>query len=223
MTDLTKIHQTRDFFHLNDFLETRDKTIKLVHQAVESLEAGMKEPDCVELLEDIMEQNGVEKKWHPTKFRIGSDTLKTFSEKSTELAPLKPGEIFYIDIGPVWGQYEGDYGQTFIFQQTKSDLLDLSLKAKNVFDYTKEKWESDGLNGIELYKAAQDYSQTLGVKLNTAMGGHRLGDFPHHLFYRGDLAEISEQPVNNLWVLEILISDESLGRGAFFEDILIKH
>ncbi|MAZ48018.1 MAG: hypothetical protein CME65_05615 [Halobacteriovoraceae bacterium] len=215
-------HQTRDFFKLGDFLKARDKTVKLIDLTVSKLEEGMKEPDCIALLEKLMKDFGVEKKWHPTKFRIGSDTLKSFSEKSTDLPPLKDGEIFFIDIGPVWENYEGDYGQTFIFNQAKSEFSELASKAQQVFKYTKDQWVENNLSGTDLYKSAEKYSETLGVKLNMNMGGHRLGDFPHHLFYRGDLAEINEAPVDNLWVLEILIADQKLNRGAFFEDILIK-
>lgn len=216
------LHQTRDFFNLTEFLQARDKTIKLIDLTVSKLEEGMKEPDCIALLEQLMKDFGVEKKWHPTKFRIGSDTLKSFSEKSTELAPLKDNEIFFIDIGPVWENYEGDYGQTFIFNQTESKFTDLALKAQQVFNHTKDQWVENNLSGMELYRSAEKFSESIGVELNMNMGGHRLGDFPHHLFYRGDLADIDVAPVDNLWVLEILIADQELNRGAFFEDILIK-
>ena len=53
-----------------------------------------------------------------------------------------------------------------------------------------------------------------------SMNGHRLGDFPHALHYKGKLSDFSEAPFPNLWVLEIHLIDEKINRGAFFEDIL---
>ena len=48
-----------------------------------------------------------------------------------------------------------------------------------------------------------------------------LGDFPHALFYKGQLSEFKKMPVENLWVLEILIKHPEKEFGAFIEDILI--
>ena len=50
--------------------------------------------------------------------------------------------------------------------------------------------------------------------------GHRVGDFPHHVFYRGNLKDIPQTVSANRWILEIQLHDRSLQRGAFFEDIL---
>ncbi len=42
----------------------------------------------------------------------------------------------------------------------------------------------------------------MGYKLNNNMKGHRVGDFPHHVFYKGGLNETEEVPCENLWILE---------------------
>ncbi|MBD65957.1 MAG: (Fe-S)-binding protein [Halobacteriovoraceae bacterium] len=216
------IHGTREFFELDDFLKARKETQNFVQEIVSNLREGMTEPDCIKLIDESLKEMGVKKKWHPTKFRIGADTLKSFSEKSESFPPLTSGEIFYIDIGPVWDKYEGDYGQTFIFNNTESEFSELAAKAKQVFQFTESLWREKSLDGVELYQEAAGYAESIGVILNTQMGGHRLGDFPHHLFYRGELNETPEVPCDKLWVLEILIKDEKLQRGAFFEDILSK-
>lgn len=210
----------REHFKIEDFLNVRKKTIVLVEEIVSKLDVGMGETEIVELVETKFRANGIEKKWHPVKFRIGQDTLRSFSEKSVHNQKLETGEIFFIDIGPVWDGYEGDFGKTFVFGEDLNGYQKLADTAEDVFRKTADHWRNESVGGVKLYEFASEYAKKLGLELNTAMDGHRLGDFPHHLFYRGGLAETEEIPVDNLWVLEILIKDPKLERGAFFEDIL---
>lgn len=217
------IHDVREHFLLEDFLSAREKTISLVDDTISSLEEGMGEADCLELIEGKFISFGVTKKWHPPKFRIGKDTLKSFSEKSEHHQKLTPGEIFFIDIGPVWDGYEGDFGKTFVFGDDLYGHQKLADSAQDIFHKTAQCWRENSTTGSRLYDYAREYSAYLGLELNEKMSGHRIGDFPHHLFYRGTLGDISETPVENLWVLEILIEDPKMNRGAFFEDILTKN
>ena len=52
------------------------------------------------------------------------------------------------------------------------------------------------------------------------MKGHRIGDFPHHIHYRGGLCETEKVPLDNLWILEIHIISQCGSYGAFYEDII---
>lgn len=216
------IHDVRENFKLEDFLGAREKTLGALSEVQNRLEAGMNEEDCLRVVTDVFNQMGVEKKWHPSKFRIGEDTLCSFKEKSQKNSVLSEGEIFFIDIGPVWGNYEGDIGRTFIFGEDKFDYKKIVSASQKVFEETSNHWQESGVSGEELYQFASEFAGNLGFRLNSKMAGHRLGDFPHHLFYRGSLAESQESPVPNLWVLEILLSCEKSNRGAFYEDILVK-
>lgn len=216
------IHGVRDHFIHEDFLKVRSKTLRSIDTIAEKLEVGMNEQDGRDLIDRELKTLGVEKKWHPTKFRIGENTLCSFSEKSLVDNTLSDGEIFFLDIGPVWNGYEGDMGRTYIFGNNDQSNPYASLKetAQKIFEVTRDIWLAEKLTGIELYDFAAKVARDFGVELNTAMKGHRLGDFPHHLFYRGGMNETEEVPCNDLWVLEILIQDSKLKRGAFFEDIL---
>ena len=217
------IHGVRDNFILADFLEVRNQTLKAIDLAASQLQIGMNEKEGIEAIDKMLKDLGVVKKWHPTKFRIGENTLCSFSEKSSVNCTLQDGEIFFLDIGPVWDHYEGDMGRTYIFGDYDQSNAYISLKknTQKIFDMTKNAWKAKNLSGVELYDFAKMTAKSLGLELNTAMKGHRLGDFPHHLFYRGGMNESNEVPCDNLWVLEILLADPSLNRGAFFEDILI--
>jgi hypothetical protein len=52
------------------------------------------------------------------------------------------------------------------------------------------------------------------------MDGHRLGDFPHQVYYRGSMQEVEEYLLPNLWVMELKLIDPVRSRAFFFEDIL---
>jgi len=50
--------------------------------------------------------------------------------------------------------------------------------------------------------------------------GHRIGDFPHHVFFKGAIIECEESLLPNAWILEIQLDHPKLKFGAFYEDIL---
>jgi Xaa-Pro aminopeptidase len=205
-------------FDLEKYLEARTRTIKAVRETSKKILPGMSEKEARTLLTDELNSLGVEKFWHPTKLRMNVNSVKNFSETSVETT-LEKDDIYFIDIGPVFLNHEGDYGETFV---TGSDpaLKHLRDATHTVFAAVAAVFKEKKLSGIDLYKFAEQKAFKLGLKLNSNMYGHRLGDFPHALHHRGDLGEFTEIPNANLWVLEIHLLDEKINRGAFFEDIL---
>ena len=164
---------------------------------------------------------GAEKKWHPHKFRIGKNTTKAFRELSDLKVKLQENDIFFIDIGPVFEGYEGDFGKTFTLG-TNLNYQKISHDIKTIFDQTNEYWNNEKPTGSELYIYLEKLANKFGYILNTAMNGHRLSDFPHAVYHRGKLQDFEQKPVPNLWVLEVLIKDSSEEFGAFYEDIIKK-
>lgn len=207
-------------FNLELYLKAREKTIAAVHKTAEKIRPGMTEADALAILNDELAKIGVEKFWHPTKFRMNKNTTKSFRDPSEEGVVLEKNDVFFIDIGPVFDNHEGDYGETFF---VGDDEVHEHLKnaSKCVFQKTQYAWKHQQLSGRELYSFAEKEAKKLGLTLNTKMYGHRLGDFPHALYYKGKLGEIETTPAPHLWVLEIHLIDEKNDRGAFFEDILL--
>ena len=215
------IHSVRDIFSLEKFLKARELTIEAVNKVATSVELGMVEDDGHELINKVLTEMGADNNWHPHKFRIGTNTTKSFKDISQPAVKLKESDIFFIDIGPVWDGHEGDYGHTFVLGD--SAVFDkIADSSRDVFNQVAKIWSEEGKSGKELYEIAQKISEEKGFVFNPRMKGHRLGDFPHHLFYRDGMNETDETPCNYLWVLEIHILDKQNRFGAFFEDILIK-
>ncbi len=207
-------------FNLELYLKAREKTITAVQKTAVRIVPGMTEHDGHSILQEELALMGVEKFWHPTKFRMNKNTTKSFRDLSDEGIVLQKNDVFFIDIGPVFYNHEGDYGETFF---VGDDEIHEHLKnaSKCVFQKTQQAWREKQLSGNELYNFASREAKKLGFTLNTRMYGHRLGDFPHALHFKGKLGEIETCPLPHLWVLEIHLLDEKNGLGAFFEDLLI--
>ncbi len=206
-------------FNLNDYFQARLRTIETLNKISTLMKPGISEPQGIELIKKELESVGCQKIWHPIKFRIGKNTLKSFKEKSDPSVTLKENDIFFIDIGPVFLDHEADIGRTYQLGTNKefSDIIEASEK---IFQETKKTWKKENLTGHELYQYAKSLAREYGYYFNFNMLGHRLGDFPHALHYKGNLLDFQSTPQVNLWVLEILISDKSKNFGAFYEDIL---
>lgn len=205
-------------FNLETYLYSQEKTRQLVAYFAQIIVPGMRENDARILLEKIMDQSGLEKRWHPTKLRFGTNTTKNFRDESVP-AVLQESDLFFVDIGPVYDNHEADYGETFVIGNDPK-LTHLQEATRIVFNNTKAAWKNDKLTGAELYTYAESEARKLGLRLNSNMYGHRMGDFPHAVHSREKLGHLTFSPSPNLWILEIHLIDDVLSRGAFFEDLL---
>jgi len=206
-------------YNLEKFLMAREKTIGMTREIASSVRAGMSENDGQEIIKQTFIKNNIERLWHPSKFRIGKNTLKSFGEMSDSKVVLQPNDIFFLDLGPVVDGHEGDYGETFSLGSSEN-FSEIIFSSKKIFKEVARVWRSEGLTGVELYKHASDFSQKMGYVLNLKMDGHRLSDYPHAIHFKGSLSEVQIIPKPNLWVLEILIRHSHLPFGAFAEDLL---
>ena len=216
--------QTGDKFNLKTYFQARTACIEVVGKISRNVVPGMNEADGQELIKSEFAKIGVTKFWHPSKFRVGIETLKTFRDVPDQNVKLKPYDMFFLDVGPVIDHHEADYGETFVLNplDIKSEkYLELAKKAEIIWEETANEWKTNKLSGAELFKYAERLALSLECILNPMMAGHRLGDFPHALFSKDRLFEMDFAPAENLWVLEIHIRSPQLERGAFFEDILI--
>ncbi|MBY0516643.1 MAG: aminopeptidase P family protein [Bacteriovoracaceae bacterium] len=204
-------------FNLEDYLKAREISKEITLELAHSLPPGSTEEEAHELLKTILARQGITKLWHPSKIRFGENTLCTFREESTPGQRLGMGDLFFVDIGPVFNLHEGDYGETFRCGGGSDPLIAAST---DVFRETEKVWREQKLSGPKLYEFAQKSAQARGYKLDLRSGGHRCGDFPHALFHKGKLLDFSSVPTKGVWILEIHLRDEERNRGAFFEDIL---
>jgi Xaa-Pro aminopeptidase len=207
-------------FDQDKMLFVRDRTRGAIHEIAARVKPGMVEEDAIEMAKDLLAELGMLKGWHDVYVRFGTNTLKTFGAASDPGVVLGDNDLFFIDIGPVWKEWEGDGGDTFIVGQ-QPEMQRCAADARKLFHIVRKKWESTGMSGRALYDFAVEEAETMGWELNMDLSGHRLSDFPHAAIYDGPMAEVDFKPKPLLWVLEIHIRDPEGRFGAFFEDMLL--
>ena len=220
-TDVETLEGTGNSFELDGFMAVRARTRKAVHAIAGQIAPGMSEEEAKAIARSTLESMGMKRGWHHIIVRCGSNTTKDFMERSEKGVVLKENDIFFVDIGPVYGDFEGDAGDTFVFGLEPSHH-----KAKNdvrlIWELVRDKWLHESITGADLYKFAIKATEDYGWVLNMDLSGHRLSDYPHSVHYDGPMAEVDFVPKPNLWVLEIAIASPDKSFGAFYEDLLLE-
>jgi methionyl aminopeptidase len=221
MTMLAELEGNGEKFSLDSLMEVRARTRKAVHLIAEQVQPGMAEEQAKAIARDILQGMGMRRGWHHIIVRCGPNTTKDFMERSEPGVVLGENDIFFIDIGPIYEDTEGDAGETFVFGEDP-DHLRAKKEVRLIWDEVRETWFAERITGKGLYDHAIEVAAGYGWKLNMDLSGHRLSDFPHSAHYDGPLAEVTFCPNPNLWVLEIAIAHPDRTFGAFYEDLLLE-
>jgi Xaa-Pro aminopeptidase len=221
MTMLTDLEATGEKFSVDALMDMRTRTRKAVHEIAEQVKPGMLEEEAKAIARETLKGMGMRRGWHHIIVRCGANTTKDFMEKSEPGVVLGENDIFFVDIGPIYDDTEGDAGDTFVLG-SDPDHLRAKREVRLIWDQVRDKWFSDAITGKELYDYAIDVAAGFGWKLNMDLSGHRLSDFPHSAHYDGPLADVTFRPNPNLWVLEIAIAHPERTFGAFYEDLLLE-
>jgi methionine aminopeptidase len=207
-----------DQFNLNKLIHARNVAREMTFELSSHIQPGMSEEDALEAYKKICTRYPIQKQWHAPKLRMGPNTICNFKDISSPYL-LKAEDIFFIDIGPVIDGHEADYGETFsvgsIFNHKH-----IALSAKKIFQEVADYFKNNHTTGRKLYDFAHSRAQHYGYILNMGSDGHRIGEFPHHIHFKGSLPEMAEIVVPNAWILEIHLYNPDKKFGAFFEDIL---
>jgi hypothetical protein len=215
-----QIEGVGEAFDMARLLEQRARTNEAVKAIAAAMRPGMIEEEAVALANSLLAQRQMRRGWHKVNLRFGINTTLHFHTASQPGVALGKSDIFFIDIGPVFENWEGDAGDTFVVGQD-ADLLRCAADARAVFHAARRRWLAGNLSGRGLYDFAAAEASRLGWVLNLDMNGHRISDFPHKAIFSGSLAEIEFAPSAGLWVLEIQIRHPTQPFGAFFEDLLL--
>ena len=202
-------------------LEARRLTREAIREIASRIVPGMAEDDALVLTKQVLRQSGLGRGWHGVHVRFGTNTLKTFGAPSDPGVVLGTNDIYFIDIGPVWRDWEGDAGDTFVVGGDQ-DMRRIAREVHVVFDSVRQHWREQGMTGEALYRVAVQEAESRGWQLNLDMSGHRLADFPHAALHKGSLASAPFTPTPGLWMLEIQIRHPTRPFSAFFEDLLLE-
>lgn len=220
-TGVSRIEGTGSSFTAAGFLDMRSRTRSAVHVIAEQITPGMSEEQAKELARQALKDLDMRRGWHHIIVRCGPNTTKDFMECSEPDIVLRDNDIFFVDIGPIYGDFEGDAGDTFVLGDDP-DHLRAQRDVHEIWEIVRARWFTERATGVQLYEFATETAQSFGWKLNLDLSGHRLSDYPHSAHYDGALAEIELAPSPGLWVLEIAITHPDGTFGAFYEDLLLE-
>jgi hypothetical protein len=216
----SQIEGVGESFDMARLLEQRARTHDAVTAIAAAMRPGMLEEEAVTLANSLLAERQMRRGWHKVNLRFGINTTLHFHTASQPGVVLGENDIFFIDIGPVFENWEGDAGDTFVLGHD-TDMARCAADARAVFHAARRRWLAGRLTGRALYDFAAREASRLGWVLNLDMNGHRISDFPHKAIFSGSLAQIDFAPAAGLWVLEIQIRHPTRPFGAFFEDLLL--
>lgn len=202
-------------------LRARERSWAALRGIRERMRPGISEDEARAEAAEVFRALGMERLWHPVVIRIGENTTKTFREPSKPDVRLGEDDIYFIDLGLVFDGHEGDVGDTFTTGADPGKRA-CAEAARTLFATVAAAWRSRGLSGQALYAFAAEQADAMGWRLNHAIKGHRVSDFPHAVHKAGDLGTLDRPPASGLWILEIQIAHPTEPYGAFYEDLLVE-
>lgn len=197
----------------------RERTWAALHGIRERMRPGISEDEAKIEAAEVFRELGFERVWHPVLIRIGANTTKTYRQKSDPDVRLGENDSYFIDLGLVFDGHEGDVGDTFVVGHAPERQA-CADAARTLFGEVADAWRTQGLSGQALYAFAGERAEAMGWRLNHAIKGHRVSDFPHSIHKGGDLGDLAAAPSSGLWILEIQIAHPTASFGAFHEDLL---
>jgi len=174
---------------------------------------------------------GVEKHWHKRIVRSGPNTLITAGDNPA-VRTIEPDDIVYVDLGPVFEEWEADIGRTYLMgnDPTKARLI---ADLERVFKRGQAHFHaSPDMTGAALYTFVQGLAEDIGWRFGGVIAGHVVGEFPHARL-PGDKELNRISPNNPMpmsdpdglgqprhWILEIHLVDRAGTFGGFYEQLL---
>ncbi|UFH48948.1 M24 family metallopeptidase [Pseudomonas sp. KNUC1026] len=200
--------------------QAQASTWQVIERLAARIEPGMRESDARAVGKQVLAELETPRIWHPLLVRFGANTLKMFHQRSDGDPVLGENDIYFIDLGAVYGGHEGDAGASFT-TGNDPEMIACAAAAKSLYVEVEAQWRTTGATGPELYDFARQRASEMGWELNLDIKGHRVSDFPHAIYKAGDLGDYPGRPSSGLWILEIQIRHPSKPYGAFFEDLLV--
>ncbi len=175
---------------------------------------------------------GIKKYWHKRIVRAGKNTLLPYKENPPNLI-LRENDIIFFDFGPVFENWEADYGRTFVLGndpnmlKIKSDIEYAWKEGKQFYD--KHKME---LTGADFYNFTKTMANRFGWEYGNIHCGHLVGNFPHEQILGEDEVNYIHPDNHTLmsaldclgnerfWIYEIHFINRELEIGGFFEQLV---
>jgi Xaa-Pro dipeptidase len=177
------------------------------------------------------EMYGITTYWHKRIVRAGRNTLLPYAENPPDLQ-IGADDILFLDLGPVFEQWEADFGRTFVLG---SDPLKLKLRQDVGLAFAAGKRyfeENPDIISSELFSYVRSLATQSGWEFGGRIAGHLIGHFPHEkitndkvtLYVHPDsdlrMRSLGDNGQRRHWILEIHFVDREHEIGGFYEELL---
>jgi Xaa-Pro aminopeptidase len=177
------------------------------------------------------EMYGITTYWHKRIVRAGRNTLSPYAENPPDLM-IGEDDILFLDLGPVFEDWEADFGRTFVLGsdpmklKMREDVGSAFAKGKRYFE------QSPDIEARELFAYAVSLAHASGWEFGGRIAGHLIGQFPHerieddkvtlyvHPQSNVRMRSVDERGLRRHWILEIHFIDRARQIGGFFEELL---
>jgi Xaa-Pro aminopeptidase len=218
----------------NELLEAQAKAQVLFNE-IESrglIRAGITESGLnADIYALAKEMYGIEQYWHKRIVRAGKNTLLPYDENPPDLT-LGEDDILFLDLGPVFEQWEADFGRTFVIgsdplkHKLRQDVGQAFAEGKQYFNQTPN------VTAREFFGYIHSLAKKFGWEFGGPIAGHLIGQFPHEripqdkvtLYVHPDsslpMQSLDENGRKRHWILEIHFVDKERQIGGFYEELL---
>src|SRR5262249_54284755 len=160
--------------------------------------------------------------------RAGRNTLAPYEQDPPDLT-IGEDDIVFLDLGPVFEEWEADFGRTFVLgndpakHRLRDDLETAFAKGKAYFEGHAD------VTSAEFYAYVCSLATDAGWEYGGPIAGHLLGQFPHEripgdkvtLYVHPDnprrMRELDANGFERHWILEIHFVDRAREIGGFYE------
>lgn len=174
---------------------------------------------------------GVDRHWHKRIVRAGENTLQPFTADPPDRL-IAGDDIVFCDFGPIFEQWEADFGRTFVLGDD-TDKLAVRDALPRVWRAGRAVFERHGeITGAELYDHVVALARAEGLEFGAPIAGHLVGEFPHKRIAGNDagcyITPGSDDPMRRTdrtgrvchWILEVHLTNPARGVGGFYEELL---
>lgn len=174
---------------------------------------------------------GTTRHWHKRIVRSGPNTLLPYRENPPDLV-IGADDIVFADFGPIFEEYEADFGRTFVLggdpvkHRLRDDLPKVFQAGKRFFQAHPE------TTGAAQHAEVARLAAESGWQLGGWHAGHLVGEFPHEQIDGADvesyITPANDTPLRRTdkagrrghWIQEIHLVDRERGFGGFYEELL---
>jgi Xaa-Pro dipeptidase len=234
MSDPTPVVDSFEDKRVAELRIAQNKAEQLFHE-VEArglIRAGIAESQLNQEIYDLAkEMYGISTYWHKRIVRAGANTLLPYAENPPDHT-IGEDDILFLDLGPVFEEYEADFGRTFVLGPAPAKLKMRDDVAKAFADGKRYFKENPEITASQLYAYAVSLAEKYGWEFGGPIAGHLIGQFPHERIAEDKITlyvhpkshlrmtSTDEKGQSRHWILEIHFVDRKRQIGGFFEELL---